>query len=105
MGGGRTWTRLFAAVAGVCCVPFSSGAENLRVVPGLRGSLKRREAAMMEPLSAMGAKDSIVLSRVFSSRIRDCNVISWAMACAERIWSTLLATGASGAGGITDDDR
>ena len=98
IGGGRTWT--FFAVPGVGCV--SSGAENLRVVPGLRGSFaKRSEAGMAEALSPMGPKVSMVRSRVFSSRISDWSVISCAIAWAYRIWSTLVATG----GVMTEEDR
>ena len=39
---------------------------------------------------------------MFLSFMRDCSVISWAMACAERIWSTVLATGT--AVGMTEED-
>jgi hypothetical protein len=35
------------------------------------------------------------------SFIRDCSVISWAMACADSIWSTVLITGA---GGMKEED-
>jgi hypothetical protein len=92
IGGGSTCT--FLRVAGVCC--FSSGAENLRGIPGLLGSLNGREAGISEPRSPLGPKASM-----FLSFMRDCSVISWAMACADRIWSTVLTTGA---GGMTDED-
>ena len=92
IGGGSTCT--FLPVAGICC--FSSSAENLRGIPGLLGSLKGRDAGVSGPRSPLGPNASM-----FLSFIRDCNVISWAMACADRIWSTVLTTGA---GGMTDDD-
>ena len=73
IGGGRTWTFLEVPEVGFS----SSGAENLRMVPGLLGSFaKRSDAGTTEALSPMGPKVSMVRSKVFSSRMRDWSVIS-----------------------------